>query len=295
MSWLQLELETNQSEAEALAELLEQFGAVSVSLTASSEEPVFDLVDDSTNQKLWNKTRLVALLHPDSDLDIMLVCLRDRIGAENIYSHKISLLKDKDWVSEFQAEHQAIIFSERICISPSWCDAPEATLPTLILDPGLAFGTGAHPTTSLCIEWLAKHDLTDKVVIDYGCGSGILAMVAAKLGARQVYAVDIDPQAILAAKENIERNKLGVKISLGLVDELEIPVADILVANILMNPLKELVQRFSSQVKSGGDIILSGLLHVQAEECLAAYESCFKMDVAVFSSEWARLHGIKNV
>ena len=304
MAWLQLELETNQTQAEELSELLEQFGAVSVSLTASSAEPLFDTQgqdekteenqSENNNKKLWQKTRVMALLHPDSDLDIMLVCLRDRIGADNIYQHKIELLKDKDWVGEFKAEHQPLYFSDRVCISPSWCDQPDNNIPTLILDPGLAFGTGAHPTTSLCIEWLAENDLSNKVVIDYGCGSGILARVAALLGAREVYAVDIDNQALQAAKDNIDRNKLTEKIVVNHVDDVALPVADILIANILMNPLKELVSKFSEITRAEGDIILSGLLHVQAEECLDAYSACFNMDEPVFNSEWARLHGIKK-
>ncbi len=292
MSWLQLELETHQAQAEELSELLEQFGAISVTLTASSDEPVFDA--ETETKKLWDKTRLIALLHPDSDLDIMLVCLRDRIGADNIFSHKIELIKDKDWVSEFKSAHQPLLFSNRVCISPSWCEPPEDNIPTLILDPGLAFGTGSHPTTSLCIEWLAENELADKIVIDYGCGSGILAMVAALLGAKQVYAVDIDEQALQAARENISRNKLSEKIIVDHVDNISLPVADILVANILMNPLKDLIEKFSALTKSGGDIILSGLLHVQAEECLAAYTSCFNMDEPVFNSEWTRLHGVKT-
>lgn len=291
MSWLQLELETHQAQAEELSELLEQFGAVSVTLTASSDEPVFD--EESETKKLWNKTRLIALLHPDSDLDIMLVCLRDRIGADNIFSHKIELLKDKDWVSEFKSAHQPLLFSDRVCICPSWCEPAKNNIPTLILDPGLAFGTGSHPTTSLCIEWLAEHDLTDKIVVDYGCGSGILAMVAALLGAKQVYAVDIDEQALQAARENSDRNNLTEKIVVNHVDDASLPVADVLVANILMNPLKALIEEFSALTKPGGDIVLSGLLHVQAEECLAAYASCFNMGQAVFNQEWTRLHGTR--
>lgn len=292
MSWLQLELETHQAQAEELSELLEQFGAVSVTLTASSNEPVFDA--EGETKKLWDKTKLIALLHPDSELDIILVCVRDRIGAENIFSHKIELLKDKDWISEFKAAHQPVIFSNRVCISPSWCEPPKHDLPTLILDPGLAFGTGTHPTTSLCIEWLAEHDLTGKTVIDYGCGSGILAMVAAILGAKQIYAVDIDVQAIQAAKENAERNNLSSKIDISLVEDASLPVVDILVANILMNPLKGLIEEFTAITSSGSDIVLSGLLHVQAEECLEAYTSCFNMDEPVFNQEWARLHGTKK-
>lgn len=295
MSWLQLELETNQAQAEELSELLENLGAVSVSLTASSSEALFDVaVQDATESKvLWQKTRVIALLHPDTDLDIMLVCLRDRIGADNIYQHKIEFLKDKDWVSEFKAEHQPLFFSDRVCICPSWCEQTDNNIPTIILDPGLAFGTGSHPTTSLCVEWLAENDLSNKVVIDYGCGSGILAMVAAVLGAKQVYAVDIDPQALQAARDNIKRNNLSEIIVVAHVDECSLPVADILLANILMNPLKQLAEKFSALTRTSGDIILSGLLHVQAEECLSVYASYFNISAPVFNSDWARLHGTK--
>ena len=304
MNWLQLEFETNQTQAEELSELLGEFGAVSVSLTASSDEPLFDTQGQDenleeeqgkdNNKKLWQKTRVIALLHPDSDLDIMLVCLCDRIGAENIYQHKITSLEDKDWVTEFKVEHQPLYFSNRVCISPSWCDQPENNIPTLILDPGLAFGTGAHPTTALCIEWFSENDISNKVVIDYGCGSGILAMVAALLGARKVYAVDIDKEALQAAKDNIDRNRLTEIIVVEHVDECTLPVADILIANILMNPLKELASKFSKLTRTEGDIILSGLLHVQAKECLETYSASFNMDEPVFDSEWTRLHGIKK-
>ncbi|MCZ6803221.1 MAG: 50S ribosomal protein L11 methyltransferase [Proteobacteria bacterium] len=164
----------------------------------------------------------------------------------------------------------------------------------MILDPGLAFGTGSHPTTSLCIEWLAENDITDKVVIDYGCGIGVLAMVAALPGAKEVFAVDIEQQALQAARENSGRNNLAKIIHIDHVDEVSLPTADILVANILMNPLKELIEKFSRLTKSGGHIILSRLLHVQAEECLAAYASCFNMDEPVFNSEWTRLYGIRK-
>ena len=292
MSWLQLELETGKPEAETLAGLLEQLGAVSVSLSAASEEPVFDNFEQQRHY--WDRTHVTALLHPDVDLDILLVCLRDRIGVDRIYGHRIAQVQDRDWVSEFKAQHQPVLFANRIWITPSWCEAPASTLPSIILDPGLAFGTGAHPTTASCIRWLAEHDLHGKVIIDYGCGSGILAMVAASLGAEKVYAVDIDAQAITAAEANIERNQLADSILCGLPDEVNLPVADVVVANILMNPLKALMSRFTELTHSGSDLVLSGLLATQAEECLASYASCFTMDPPAFEAEWARLHGVRH-
>ncbi len=298
-TWLQLELETHQSQAKTICELLTQFGATAISFSAASDEAVFDQqdslqADDPEIETLWHRTKLTALLHPDSDLDIMLACLQRRVGSENLYRHQIKPIKEKNWVQQFEATHQPLIIANRICISPSWCDTKDIKLPTIILDPGLAFGTGAHATTALCIEWLAKHDLNNKIVIDYGCGSSVLAMVAASLGAKQVYAVDIDPQAINVANDNIQRNQLAAKIQTGLVDHIPLPIADIVVANILMEPLKKLVSTFSKLIKKDGDLILSGLLYSQAEECLAIYSHSFKMDPPIFDLEWSRLHGIRK-
>ncbi len=295
MAWLQLELEINQTKVEALLALLEQFDVMSVTLTAASHEPLFHTKQHTVNepQDFWQKTRVTVLLHPDADRDIVLVCVQDCIGTDNIYQHKFAWLQDKDWVSECKAAHQPLFFSNRICISPSWCDQQDHDIPTLILDPGCAFGTGTHPTTALCIEWLATNDLANKIVIDYGCGSGILAMVAARLGAKTVYAVDIDEHAIQFAKDNISRNNLADKIVIGHVDNVSLPDTDILLANILMRPLQALSDTFSRLTKTAGHIVLSGLLRTQAEACLATYAPCFNMDKPVFSAEWIRLHGSK--
>ena len=290
MSWLQLELETNQVFGEELSVLLEEFGAISISLTASSDEPIFD--EDAENNTLWDKTKLTALLNSKCDVDSLLIKLHKNLGSDAIHSHKIKFLKDKDWIHEFKSKYQPIFFLNKICISPSWCN-PESEIPTIILDPGLAFGTGTHPTTSLCIEWLCQNDLNDKIIIDYGCGSGILAMVAAKLGAKQVFAIDIDEQALNTAKDNIVNNGLHEKILISHPKNIIIPKADILVANILKNPLNKLLKEFSSLTKSGGHIILSGLLAGQAKQCLVVYETYFNMNKPVLRENWASLHGVR--
>ena len=291
MSWLQLELETNQVFGEELSVLLEEFGAISISLTASSDEPIFD--EDAENNTLWDKTKLTALLNSKCDVDSLLIKLHKNLGSDAIHSHKIKFLKDKDWIHEFKSKYQPIFFLNKICISPSWCN-PESEIPTIILDPGLAFGTGTHPTTSLCIEWLCQNDLNDKIIIDYGCGSGILAMVAAKLGAKQVFAIDIDEQALNTAKDNIVNNGLHEKILISHPKNIIIPKADILVANILKNPLNKLLKEFSSLTKSGSDIILSGLLAEQVEEWLVVYKRHFNMDKPVLRESWASLHGARH-
>ena len=289
MRWLQFELETNQAYAEELSVLLEEFGAISISLTASSDEPIFD--EGVEDNALWHKTKLTALLNPKCNIDSLLLQLNQCLGSDAV--QKIKFLKDKDWIHEFKSKYQPIFFSNKICISPSWYKPSENKIPTIILDPGLAFGTGMHPTTSLCIEWFCQNNIKNKIVIDYGCGSGILAMVAAKFGAKKVFAIDIDEQAIQTARENITKNKLDEKILVDNPKNVIIPKADILVANILQNPLKKLLKEFSSLTKSGSHIILSGLLAEQAEQCSATYGAHFNMDKPVLRENWASLHGMR--
>jgi len=289
MRWVQLELETNQAYTEELSVLLEEFGAISISLTASSDEPIFD--EGVEDNALWHKTKLTALLNPKCNIDSLLLQLNQCLGSDAV--QKIKFLKDKDWIHEFKSKYQPIFFLNKICISPSWHKLSENKIPTIILDPGLAFGTGMHPTTSLCIEWFCQNNIKNKIVIDYGCGSGILAMVAAKFGAKKVFAIDIDEQAIQTARENITKNKLDEKILVDNPKNVIIPKADILVANILQNPLKKLLKEFSSLTKSGGHIILSGLLAEQAEQCSITYEAHFNMDKPVLRENWASLHGMR--
>ena len=291
MSWLQLELETNQTHAEELSTLLEQLGAISVSLTASSSEPVFD--ESDKDNTFWERTKLSVLLNSKCNINNLLIQLNSHVGSNAIYSHNIKFLENKDWVNEFKSKYQPIFFLNKICISPSWCEPSKNKITTIVLDPGLAFGTGDHPTTSLCIEWFCKNDINNKIVIDYGCGSGILAMVAVKFGAKKVFAIDIDEQALNTTRENIEKNKLQEKILVCHPENAVILKADILVANILQNPLKKLLKKFSSLTKSGGHIILSGLLSTQTKECLAAYRTHFNMDEPALRKSWASLHGVR--
>lgn len=293
MSWLQLTLDTDKNSAKLLSELLNQFGAISVSLSAASNEALYgeDTVNDT---ELWDITRITAQLHTDTDLDILLACIRNRVGAEKIIQHKIGLVRDRDWISEYKQETGPVIFGERLCICPSWCEPPENIQHCINLDPGLAFGTGSHETTSMCLDWLINNELENKQVIDYGCGSGILALAALELGAIHAYAIDIDPQAIMATKENARRNNANKKISVIYPDEIDLPEVDILMANILSGPLVELAPKFECLVKPGGSIILSGILAVQAEDCLSTYSSWFNMDAPRFQKEWAMLTGIRQ-
>ncbi|NIQ11712.1 MAG: methyltransferase, partial [Gammaproteobacteria bacterium] len=215
----------------ALSELLVQFGAIAVSLSALSDEHLFDSNSAQTDD-LWIETRISALLYEDTDLDTLLPLIRKRIGDEHIRNYSIDSLADKNWVGEYRQNHQARIFANRLCVCPDWLEPPANVEQILWLDPGLAFGTGSHETTGLCLDWLAKQTLENKIVVDYGCGSGILALSALKLGADHVYATDIDSQALAATIANAEKNHLTANLVTGLPDTMQFPEADLLLANI---------------------------------------------------------------
>lgn len=290
MGWLRLTVSTDAAHAGAIAEMLERFGAVSLSYVPLTKEPLFD--EGAQSGALWRETGLIALLDESVDLDILMACLRNQVGAEHIHSHHVAPLQDEAWSERHKAAHGPLVYAGRLCVCPSWCDPPAHVSTVIRLDPGLAFGTGSHPTTSLCLEWLANADLSGMRVIDYGCGSGILGLSAAALGAMTVQAVDIDDQALAAATANAASNGLAGRIRVSRPEGLE-GGADVLLANILLGPLLELTERFSELLVPGGRVVLSGLLAHQAEECLAAYRPWFKMEAPRFNNEWAALCGAR--
>ncbi len=211
------------------------------------------------------------------------------------FRHKIEQIEDKDWEREWMANFHPMRFGERLWICPSWRDVPDPDAVNVMLDPGLAFGTGTHPTTSLCLTWLDGLDLAGKTVIDFGCGSGILAIAALKLGASQAIGIDIDPQAIQASRDNAERNGVADRLSLYLPHQQpENLQADVVVANILAGPLRELAPLISVLPKSGGHLGLSGVLESQAESVCEAYVAHFALDPVAVKEEWCRITGVKT-
>ncbi len=292
MSWLRLTIKSDSNHVESITELLEQFEAASVSYQPVTDEALYG--DFTGDQVLWQQTSISALLHHEIDIDILLACLRNRIGTDNILGHKIELLEDKEWINAHKEGYGPMEFGGCLYIIPSWLNPPAAEdLLSITIDPGLAFGTGAHVTTALCLEWLAQNKIENKIIIDYGCGSGILALAAARLGADKVFAIDTDPQAISAAQFNVHRNHFEKEITVSTPDQISLTEVDILIANILMNPLLELAPIFSVLVRPGGQIVLSGILAGQVEECLATYSRWFKMSEPEFRDEWAVLHGYR--
>lgn len=291
MAWLRMLFDCGPAQVDAAADLLEQFGASSVSIVPLAG----DLFADAPgNAAYWPSNRLAALLAPDTNLDILLACLRNRVGPGNIRNATFEPVPDRNWTAEYRAAHGPIRYGDRLCICPSWAQ-PAADEHVVFLDPGLAFGTGSHSTTALCLDWLARTDLRGLDVIDYGCGSGVLAMSAAALGAGTVHAVDVDPEAVAVARDNVAGNRLGRQVRVSLCGDVDLPAADILVANILLQPLVELAPKFSTLVKPRGRIALSGLLATQVNECAAAYGSWFEFTEPGFRDEWALLLGERNV
>lgn len=288
MPWIQLRINTTNELAEQISEQLEESGAVSVTFQDTYDNPVFEPLPGET--KLWGNTDVVGLYDAQIDIDELKAILN-----LDQYSYKIEQLEDKDWEREWMDNFHPMQFGKRLWICPSWRDIPDPNAVNVMLDPGLAFGTGTHPTTALCLTWLDSLDLNNKIVIDYGCGSGILAIAALKLGAKRVIGVDIDPQAIQASRDNAERNNVSEKIELYLAKDLPNNLqADVVVANILAGPLKELEPQINNLVKTNGKLGLSGILATQSQSVYEAYQTNFELDPIIEQEEWCRITGKKK-
>ena len=292
MSWIQLRLDTNSEQVEQLEELMLASGSVAVTMEDNADQPVLEPAVGET--PLWGQTRLTGLYPADSDMDTVLAHFPDDILAQ--CNRRIEILEDKDWEREWMQHYQPMQFGKRLWVCPSWLEPPEPEAVNLLLDPGLAFGTGTHPTTALCLTELDGMDMAGQTVVDYGCGSGILAVAALKLGADFALGVDNDPQALVASKDNAGRNG---------VDSDSFPVAlpgqydtdhwqqraDTVIANILAGPLMELSETLLHCLKPGGTLMLSGLLDTQAPGMIEHYAPRIALRVAGEHEGWVCLRG----
>lgn len=293
MPWIQLKLNANAKNAEAIGELLMQNGALSATFTDAKDTPVFEPLPGET--RLWGDTDITGLFEADSDMQSIIKELKTSPLIDNDFAYKIEPLEDKDWEREWMDNFHPMQFGKRLWICPSWKPIPDENAVNVLLDPGLAFGTGTHPTTALCLTWLEGQDLRDKVIIDFGCGSGILAIAALKLGAKRVIGIDIDPQAITASRDNATRNGVSEQLELYLPDDLPVGIqADVLVANILAGPLRQLSTQIEALVSAQGSLALSGILDSQADELIEVYSKWFVMKPANIEQEWAQLSGVKR-
>jgi ribosomal protein L11 methyltransferase len=293
MPWLSVSIETDCSHAEALADALLDAGALSASIEDADagtpeETPQFGEPGSITTPG-WERSRVIALLEAGTDASELIAVCAASAGLSETPAYLEEEIAEQNWVQLTQSQFEPIRVSERLWIVPSWHEAPDPNALVLVLDPGMAFGTGSHPTTRLCLEWLERIVVPGTAILDYGCGSGILAIAAAKLGATEVLGVDIDLQAVNAAKNNAVRNDVNAHFG-----DSALPIAgqfDIVVANILANPLKALAPAITAHVRSGGRLALSGILAEQAEELIAIYAPYILLDIADTREGWVCLAG----
>ena len=292
MSWLQIRLAFTPNQAEALEDQLLDLGAVSVTFMDAEDQPIFE--PDLNTTPLWSHTHLLALFEADTDPDSLLAHLQLLRGGE-LPELQVEVIEDQDWERSWMDNFQPMRFGRRLWIVPSWHAAPEPNAVNLLLDPGLAFGTGTHPTTALCLEWLDAQPLQDQCLLDFGCGSGILAIAGLLLGAEHAVGTDIDTQALDASRDNAERNGIAAeRFALYLPEQLPEKAADVVVANILAGPLVSLAPRITALVKPGGRLALSGILAEQAEEVRAAYSDAFELDPTADKDGWVRISGVRR-
>jgi len=293
MPWLQITLESTRDDAPRLGDALEEAGAVSVSLEGADAEPLFE-TDWNDTTPVWKQTRVVALFAEDADVPAAMRMVATLLSLPAVPAFKTETIADQDWVRVWMDRWRPMHFGAQLWVVPSWLTPPEPNAANVILDPGMAFGTGTHATTAMCLEWLAAHPPRDLDVIDYGCGSGILAIAALKLGAAHALGTDTDPQALTVSRENAERNQVTGRLALCLPDALPADAsADVVLANILAGPLVHLAPRLTTLVRPGGRLVLSGLLANQADEVEAAYAAHFVFERRVHDG-WAMLAGRKN-
>ncbi|QCP61054.1 50S ribosomal protein L11 methyltransferase [Pantoea sp. SO10] len=293
MPWIQIKINSTGENAETLSDALMEVGAVSVTFQDTHDNPVYEPLPGET--LLWGDTDVIGLFDAETEMSDVVAELSQHQLLGSAFRHKIEQIEDKDWEREWMDNFHPMRFGERLWICPSWRDVPDPNAVNVMLDPGLAFGTGTHPTTSMCLTWLDGLDLQGKTVIDFGCGSGILAIAALKLGAAQAIGIDIDPQAIEASRDNAERNGVSERLALYLPHQQpENLQADVVVANILAGPLRELAPLISVLPKAGGHLGLSGVLASQAESVCEAYAERFELDAVAEKEEWCRITGVRR-
>lgn len=296
MAWLTLSVQAEARYAEALSEALLAHGALSVDLLDADadtpdEQAIFGEPGEPT-AAVWQHNLINALFEQNTDVEAILRACYAELGIAHAAPHRIETLQENDWVRLTQSQFDPIRISDRLWIVPTWHEASDPAAINIALDPGLAFGTGSHPTTRLCLRWLDAHLRGGEAVLDYGCGSGILAIAALKLGAASAVGVDIDPQAVIASRDNAVAN--GVQAAFFLPDAVRDGQYDVVVANILTNPLRALAPLLAQATRPGGRIVLSGILAEQADEVMQIYTQWFELAPPALEEGWACLSGVRR-
>jgi len=296
MPWLTLTVTASEQQAETLSDALLELGALSVDVhDADADTPDEQAIFGEPGEPaphLWSHNRVTALFAEDARIDVVMQEAAHAIGLEQPPAYHTETLADNDWVRLTQSQFNPIPISQRLWIVPTWHTPSDPTAINITLDPGLAFGTGSHPTTRLCLRWLDAHLQGGESVLDYGCGSGILAIAALKLGAACATGVDVDAQAVQSSRDNAAANQVTAQFCLP--DAAPQQQADIVVANILTNPLMILAPLLAAATCQGGQIVLSGILSEQAEDVLRVYAQWFDLKPPVMEDGWACLSGVKR-
>jgi len=288
-SWQQVHISMPKEQLQELEDFLLSIGALSVTYKDAGDNPVLEPLPGET--PLWPELIVTGLFDQKKNINtVMNIIARHYPELKAVQEE----LEDQDWERSWMDDYQPMSFGQRLWVVPTTMEAPDPQAINLRLDPGLAFGTGTHPTTSLCLQWLDQHDVSDKTILDYGCGSGILAIAGLLLGASMADGVDIDPQAITASVDNAKTNNVNDKLSAYLPGDFHAKAYDVVMANILSGPLAELAPALSQYTKKAGSIILSGILEEQAESIRQVYQQWFEMAPVVIHDGWAMLSGIKK-
>lgn len=290
MAWIQLTLTTDDEHARQLGDILMANQAQAVTYRDAKDAPIFEPPPGEV--PLWSQTLVTGLYPAETNLTPVLSNLRKVSFLDKPLQYKTDALEDKDWEREWMDNFKPICFGGRFWVVPSWHQPPEPDQPYLLLDPGMAFGTGTHATTALCLEWLTEQNLTGKTVVDFGCGSGILGIAALKLGAARCIATDIDQQALKTTLENAELNGVADKIEVYLPHHMPAIEADLVVANILAAPLQELASVIQGYLKPYGPIAMSGILQRQANDVMQAYQPRIEFSPPRFQEEWTLISGL---
>lgn len=295
MKWLQIHITVDQAQVDFTETLLLSLGAVSVTLDDAEDQALLEPLPGET--PLWNKVIVTGIYQQDDneqiDVDSLVKFVQEQLPEAPV---RFDELEDQAWERAWMDYYEPIQIADKFWIVPEWLEAPDAEATNIKLDPGLAFGTGNHASTFLCLQWLGSVDLKDKVVVDYGCGSGILGVAALLLGAKKVYATDIDPQAVLATQQNAELNGVLDRLYVGLPEEFNAEFksqqADVLVANILAAPLMALAPEFAKLLKADGKFALAGVIQEQVADVSEVYQEFFDiLNIEKREENWCRISG----
>ncbi len=290
MPWLELTFETTSKHADILSDALSEVGAAAVTLTDAKDQPIFEPRPGAVD--IWPDTNITGLFESGEDIDAILEQLKKQLGE--VPRYRVSPLEDRDWIRAWMDDYRPMKFGKNLYVVPLTMDPPNPNAVNLRLDPGLAFGTGTHPTTALCLEWLDHQDLTGKTIIDYGCGSGVLAVAALLLGADRAIGIDNDPQALIATRSNAQVNQVAERMEVYLPDDAPDSQGDVLIANILASPLISLAPNIYGRMKPHATFALSGILEPQAKQVIDAYTEHCQFDPNTEKQGWMRLSGTRK-